>query len=127
MSIIAGVHTGKTGKGKAIEVSVEEKPYHAIKKDICNHAPDGESWWIDDVAIDGGVNVKPLNTPSIRRTRHKYSNNSYNAKGKVVIRKMNVVTGKLHKKFTKKFNIEFKDMLDDQGLPDFKIIKLILS
>lgn len=113
---IKGVEGGRS-RGKPIELTPKEKASEAVKEAVSKSAPAGWVYYCDS------INVKEVDTQSRgpRTDGKPYANNSYSAKGDVVIRKHSAEKDRLYPAETKQFVVKFEDTTDNWGMPDILV------
>lgn len=104
-------------RGDVIELSTEEKAVEAVKDAVKGESAPGETvCWAESIVIDSvTANSKG------EKFHGKYSNATYRASGKVVIRTLDAKRDKLKTSTERSFKLEFCDCLDPLNQPDLKV------
>lgn len=106
---------GHDGKGNPVEFEPQEKPTVVLKDFIPSQAAQGQSWWYKEHSIDN-FDFTPNKTAS-----SKFQNNIYKLVGSVVVSRLRLVDDTYLTDETKKFQCQFVDCTDENGMPDMKV------
>lgn len=105
----------KIKQGEPVELTPDKKVGEALQLHLSGlNAP--EVSWAADVKIDH-LETNPRGDKLSKR----YAHNEYKAAGSFSMCRKVAASGVMLRPLTKKFEIKFKDVLDDNGLPDLAV------
>lgn len=120
---IKSVTRGKN-PGDVIEFSAEEKVPLALQDAVVEY-PDFKSKYLTYVR---DVKISKLTySPKGELFGKKWQNNTYSAEGQVTLHHRSVAKDLVLQPRRKTFKLKFEDKLDNNGLPDVKIMEIVLE
>lgn len=115
---IAGVYTDKARRGDPKEFSPDEKAPRAVKKALADKfTKDGFSATPTDVTVTS-LSYQKKGDP----LKKSFQNNRYEVAGTVRFFLRDMERDITHEQQLCAYTLSFEDMLDDNGLPEFKIV-----
>lgn len=110
--------------GEVIEFSAEEKAPLALQDAVTEHAEFKSRYltYLRDVRIS-----KLTYSPKGELFGGRWQNNIYSAEGQVTLNHRDMEKDVLLNPRKKSFRLKFEDKLDNNGLPDVKVLELTLE
>jgi len=116
--------TRSKNPGEVVEYSAEEKTPLALQDAVAEHAEFKPKYltYLRDVKISK-LTYSPKGEPFAGR----WQNNIYAAEGQVTLHHRDIEKDAILNPRRKSFKLKFEDRLDNNGLPDVKILELNLE
>jgi hypothetical protein len=112
---------GGTNRGDLIEMSPAEKTQEAIGVAANSHPEfEGCLVWVSDFKL-GNLDKYALGDP----LKQRYSNYEYKADGEATFNRRRVANDTILQPVRRKFQIVFKDIVDDNGLPELDVSSFV--
>jgi len=124
---IAGVKSGPVGRGDVIELTPEKKFVEAVKMEACE-LPGKDDKYAGLLVFARDVIIQNLHyTAKGSPLKDKWQNNSYEGEGTGLFYRRDLATDRALSPVAAHVKIKFEDVLDRSGMPDLKVVSLVLE